>query len=208
MCDRATFAREAAVQRGGMPPNRVRSACHAFLWLLPLVFAPTPPAVADDLETVEGALVLYVGREIPRDGGEIIEAIDEVISDGPLAQTPLRELTSGDQSLARFGEVYSNLSCLAAWRGIFDRPEPSPRSRARARRSAPPFFRPLEGYGTGPEDLLQCPVDQAAEAFLAEEADTAVLSLDFDTTDKPDWVHVELSLRNALGRIALREGEL
>ena len=188
-------------------PSGPRSVLRSLLRALAFVVAAPLAASADDLESVDEALVLYVGAEISPDGDAILDILDDVIS-SVIGKVQIH-VSDGDtesESVVEFQKAYSDFSCLAAWPAHFARdgswfdplvslftPEPS-------------FFRPLERYGTEPELLPQCSRASPAHTFLGPDEPREMLSFVVSDTDAPDWKNIELGLREALGGVVPPSG--
>ena len=207
MSHRTKAAAAPAVQSIQQQRSSVRAVCHTLFCTLVLVVAIAQSASADKLASAEDALVLYVGREIPEDGGDIIETVKEVVSRGVLGETTLRDWRLDTQSLMLFHEKYPNLSCLATWRGYFERAHTMTTLRHRREQPVQPFFSEMGGYRLAREDLSQCPVDQTAHPVLREQESTTVLTFEISDIHEPDWKNVELNIHDTLVGIAPREGE-
>ena len=164
-------------------------------------------AGAENLKTVDGALILYVGSAVPRDGGGIIDTLDEVISREVIGQETVRLSVSGEQSLVKFHEAYSEFSCIASWQANLESEDSFLFEWVKRLLPAPSFFRQLGGYGSEGEELSACPADPATDPFLRADAQTAHLSFVIFDTRAPDWKNVELALHDALGRIVPRSGK-
>ena len=181
----------------------VRARLICTLVALPLVMSVSSTAQANDLERVEDALVLYVGEDVPEDGGNVIETIDEVISEDVLGETLVHP--DGDREIppVPFREAFPNIACYGAWLPSFE----GLNRKRRLGRPAPSFFRKLEGYRSESNDLQLCSVDQGPETPGKTVTNSTHLALEISDTEEPDWDAIDYHLARKLGEFVPREGE-
>ena len=173
------------------------------LLALPLVMSVSSTAQANDLEPVEDALVLYVGQDVPEDGGNVIETIDEVISKDVLGETLVHPAGERERSPVAFRDAFPNVACYAAWLPSFERLN----RKIRAGEPTPSFFQKLEGYRSESNDLQLCSVDQGPEPPPITIANSAHLALEVSDTAEPDWDAIEYHFARKLGEFVPRKGE-
>lgn len=194
MSYRTNTAEAAAIQWSRWRLNSIWSTFGTLLWALSFAMPISPGAVANDLTPVEDALVLYFGQDITKGGGEIIRSIRQTISPTVLGETPLRELTSDQQSLVLFRDAYPHVFCMAAWPGSFDLQENS-------------FFHHVGEYGIGRNPPHICQDAPVTETVHRQGEVSATVSLRIPDPGEPHWTGFRLKLAIAFGRIAAREDE-
>ena len=182
-------------------PSGPRSVFRSLLRVLAFVVAAPLAAGADDLESVDEALVLYVGAEIPPDGDAILDILDDVITRDGIGEVRIHVSDGHTESVVEFQEAYLDFSCLAAWTAHFTRDDSWINPLVRLFTLEPSFFRPLERYGTEPGLLPQCSRAPPAHTFLGPDEPREMLSFLVSDADAPDWKNIELNLREALGGV-------
>ncbi len=88
--------------------------------LLAIAFATANPPQArseSEILQVESALVLYMDRDIPDNGGDIMKALKEALAPDALGAVKLRALDQTGQALADFRSRFPRFMCYGAWRG-------------------------------------------------------------------------------------------
>ena len=181
----------------------VRARLICTLVALPLVMSVSSTAQANDLERVEDALVLYLGEDVPQDGGNVIKTIDEVISEDVLGKTLVYPNGNRKMPPVPFREAFPNIACYGAWLPSFE----GLNRKRRLGRPAPSFFRKLEGYRSESNDLQLCSVDQGPETSGKTVTNSTHLALEISDTEDPDWDAIDYHLARKLGEFVPREGE-
>jgi len=208
MNPRTTLAGPAAIRPSRRLPRGLVTVCDQLictLFVISLVMSVSSAAPADALEPVEDALVLYIGQDIPGDGDDVINTIDDVISEDALGQALVQLAGKHGRSPVLFRDAFPNVACYAAWLHSFD--APNPRVRVRHPTPTPLFFRELEGYRSRSKDLELCSVNQGPEPPLIPVTNSAHLPLEVSDTTEPDWEVIEYHLARKLGEFAPRKGE-
>ena len=191
------------------PSSRIlsgpRIVFRAFLRALPFVVSVVFAAGANDLKSVDEALVLYVGSEIQPDGGDILDILDDVITRDGIGQIPVHAFDGDTQSVVLFEDAYSDFSCLATWPAHFAPDDSWYDPLLRWVRPDPSFFRSLESYRSERKSLHGCSpdfsTDLSEDLFLGSDDHRAMLSFLVSDTHAPDWKNIELDLSEALSRV-------
>ena len=170
---------------------------------LPLVMSVSSTAQATDLEHVDDALVLYVGQDVPSDGGNVIKTIDEVISEKVLGEILVHPKGSRKRPPVPFREAFPNVACYGAWLPSFE----GLNRKRRLGHPAPSFFHKLRGYRSESKDLQLCTVDQGPETPKKTITNSARLTLEISDAEEPDWDAIDYHLARKLGEFVPREGE-
>lgn len=181
----------------------IRDRLICTLVVLPLVMSVSSTAQPNELEPVDDALVLYVGRNVPENGGDVVDTIDEVISKDVLGETLVYPEGNRKEPPVRFREAFPDVACFGAWLPSFE-------GLNRARRlghQAPTFFKKLKGYRSEGDDLQLCSVAQGPEAPGEPVTNSAHLALEISDTERPDWDAIDYHLARKLGEFVPREGE-
>lgn len=196
-------ARRAAVtiSPSSRPPSRSRLASRALVRALSLAVSIVFAASANDLESVDEALVLYVDSEIQPDGGDILDVLDDVIARDGIGQVPVRAVDDDTQSLLLFENAYSEFSCLAAWPAHFAPNDSWFDPLIRPFQTPPSFFRRLVRYRSQLADLPQCSSAYPDDPFLGPGDPAARLSFLVSDAHEPDWINIELTLYQKLGSV-------